>query len=62
MFAHMMQLGGVRGLEEYNPENLAQSTETPPGLMSAGLQASPSAIDASTGMQAAATPPSLPLA
>lgn len=62
MFAHMMQLGGVRGLEEYNPENTTAQAQPPSGLMSAGLQASPSAIDASTGMQAAATPPSLPVA
>lgn len=39
MFAHMMQLGGVRGLEEYTPEAQRQATEEEPpaGLAEAPL-------------------------
>ena len=69
MFAHMMQLGGVRGLEEYNPEN--KQTNAPANLQSNAIQATAAAatqpppagiVDQSTGLPAAATPPSLPLA
>lgn len=40
LFAHMMQLGGVRGLEEYAPEHQAQAVASPMpgGLEEAGLQ------------------------
>lgn len=42
MFAHMMQLGGVKGLEEYNPQNAQQAQATPPaGLAANGLQGAP---------------------
>lgn len=65
MFAHMMQLGGVRGLEEYNPENTTQAT-APTNLAGNAIQNAATAptqvIDPTTGMAAAATPPSLPQA
>jgi hypothetical protein len=54
LFAHMMQLGGVRGLEEYAPENQMQGEGGPPGLIDQGLQGQPPLAPASA---ADAAPP-----
>jgi hypothetical protein len=40
MFLHLMQLGGVRGLEEYDPKNAVQQT-APAGLAANNLQGLP---------------------
>jgi hypothetical protein len=37
MFAHMMQLGGVRGLEEYDPAYQAPVGGAPPGSLQAPM-------------------------
>lgn len=38
IFAHMMQLGGVRGLEEYDPRNTGEQPVAPPGLDAQSIQ------------------------
>jgi len=57
MFAHMMQLGGVRGLEEYAPENQEQAgaVAPPPGLPAQTLQ--PPVVEGAPNAQATGTPP-----
>lgn len=65
MFAHMMQLGGVRGLEEYDPRNTQAMAESPPGLQAQNLQdptaapmpPTPPIDPAMVESQATATPP-----
>lgn len=50
MFAHMMQLGGVKGLEEYSPELQNQEPGAPTpnatGLATNAIQAPPQALPA----------------
>lgn len=48
MFAHLMSLGGVRGLEEYNPQAPAQSAPVAANLQEAALQQVPINPAAST--------------
>ena len=51
MFAHMMQLGGVRGLEEYAPEKQVQAAPQP-GMAQPGMapMAAPQQADPATDM------------
>lgn len=58
IFAHMMQLGGVRDFEQYNPQQQGTAIAAPQGLEAQSLQG----IDPTTGVTAAATPPALPVA
>lgn len=70
MFLHMMQLAGVRDMEQYSPDY--QPAQTPPAglagntLQGQGEQAAQPpgavAVDPTTGVPAASTPPSLPVA
>ncbi len=53
MFIHLMSLGGVKGLEEYDPSKAA-ATQAPPGLQDASLQA------LQAGMQPQPTAPMQP--
>lgn len=61
IFAHMMQLGGVRDMEQYSPEYKQETA--PMALQQQTLQpAAPGiATDQTTGLPAAATPPSTPM-
>lgn len=41
MFAHLMSLGGVKGLEEYNPQAAPAAAPPVPGLAGAAIQPTP---------------------
>lgn len=57
MFAHMMQLGGVRGLDQYSPDR--QALPAPAGLTAATLQ--PSGVEPPANNVAAIAPPTNPI-
>lgn len=51
MFIHLMSLGGVKGLEEYDPAKAQEAT--PAGLQAATLQGAPAQMDPAAMMQQA---------
>lgn len=63
IFLHMMQLGGVRDMDQYSPDYQPQNAQQPAGLAANTLQAEVGGIpvDPTTGVPAAATAPSLPV-
>lgn len=57
MFAHLMQLGGVKGLEEYSPELVSNTAPQPqPGLAANGIQPPPQELSGSAQPNVPAPP------